>query len=138
LTARVTAIYLAPLSRAPGGVYDAPGATITREARSRERRTGDPLSVLSCTAWGFSCPVVCTPGGELLPRLFTLAAAASRETAGRFNFSVTLSVAIDLHRKRPRVLRGMLPCGVRTFLWRISRQRPSAILPMNVQAAAAV
>jgi hypothetical protein len=30
--------------------------------------------------------------------------------------SVTLSVAPDFHRKRPRFLRGMLPCGVRTFL----------------------
>src|SRR5881398_2824361 len=31
-------------------------------------------------------------------------------------FSVTLSVNPDFHRGRPRVLRGMLPYGVRTFL----------------------
>ena len=31
------------------------------------------LPVLSCTAWGLSCPGACTPGGGLLPRLFTLA-----------------------------------------------------------------
>src|SRR3979409_1449074 len=33
-------------------------------------------------------------------------------------FSVTLSVNPDLRRGCPRVLRGMLPYGVRTFLWR--------------------
>jgi len=31
-------------------------------------------------------------------------------------FSVTLSVARNFHREPPRVLHGMLPCGVRTFL----------------------
>ncbi len=40
------------------------------------RRTVSP--VLSCTAWGFSCPGTRAPGGGLLPRHFTLAAAASR------------------------------------------------------------
>jgi hypothetical protein len=32
-------------------------------------------------------------------------------------FSVTLSVAIPFRKSCPRVLRGMLPFGVRTFLW---------------------
>jgi hypothetical protein len=32
-------------------------------------------------------------------------------------FSVTLSVAVRFRNPRPRVLRGMLPFGVRTFLW---------------------
>jgi hypothetical protein len=36
-------------------------------------RTGCPPSVLSCTAWGFSCRANCSARGELLPRLFTLA-----------------------------------------------------------------
>src|SRR4051812_10155534 len=40
-------------------------------------------------------------------------------------FSVTLSVNPDLRRDRPRVLRGMLPYGVRTFLWRIPQMRNS-------------
>jgi len=36
---------------------------------------GGPIpSVLSCTAWGFSCPLAYARGGGLLPRLFTLAA----------------------------------------------------------------
>src|SRR5436190_23306299 len=38
-------------------------------------RTGCPTSVLSCTAWGFSCLANCSASGELLPRLFTLTCA---------------------------------------------------------------
>jgi hypothetical protein len=36
-------------------------------------------------------------------------------------FSVTLSVAVPFREPRPRFLRGMLPFGVRTFLWPASR-----------------
>ena len=39
----------------------------------RIQRTGCPPSVLSCTAWGFSCLGACASSGELLPRLFTFA-----------------------------------------------------------------
>src|SRR5437762_13714626 len=39
----------------------------------RINRAGCPSSVLSCTAWGFSCLANCSASGELLPRLFTLA-----------------------------------------------------------------
>src|SRR3954454_20321263 len=45
-------------------------------------RTGYPPSVLSCTAWGFSCRAYYSARGELLPRLFTL--ACSRQEAGSF------------------------------------------------------
>jgi len=77
-------------------------------------RAGDPcLPVLSCTTWGFSCPRACARGGGLLPRLFTLAAGL-RRVGGMF--SVTLSVEAGFRRLLPRVLRGMLPFGVRTFL----------------------
>jgi hypothetical protein len=34
---------------------------------------------------------------------------------------VTLSVNARFHERCPRILRGMLPYGVRTFLQRISR-----------------
>jgi len=67
--------------------------------------------VMSCTSWGFSCPAAYAPGGELLPRRFTL----TRLAPGGL-FSVTLSVTVHFHGRCPRVLRGMLPCGVRTFL----------------------
>jgi hypothetical protein len=43
-------------------------------------------------------------------------------------FSVTLSVVPGLGRERPRVLRGMLPCGVRTFLPASAWQRRRAIV----------
>src|SRR5439155_17176512 len=41
----------------------------------RIKRVGCPPSVLSCTAWGFSCLANYFASGELLPRLFTLACA---------------------------------------------------------------
>ena len=101
-------------------------------------RAGCPSSVLSCTAWGFSCLANCSTSGELLPRLFTL--ACSRREAVSFPyscscqrtggiFSVTLSVKSRFRECCPRILRGMLPYGVRTFLQRAARahQRSSAI-----------
>src|SRR5207253_3712654 len=51
-------------------------ATVQRDATIPEdQRTGCPTSVLSCTAWGFSCLANCFASGELLPRLFTLTCA---------------------------------------------------------------
>jgi hypothetical protein len=110
--------------------------------RSRDRdatipevkRAGCPPSVLSCTAWGFSCLANCFVSGELLPRLFTL--TCSRREAVSFPysrscqrtggvFSVTLSVTEVFQPRRPRILRGMLPYGVRTFLQRIPPTRDS-------------
>jgi hypothetical protein len=101
-------------------------------------RAGCPSSVLSCTAWGFSCLANCFASGELLPRLFTLAclrngrlsaSPTSQRTGGVF--SVTLSVNIRFPEYCPRILRGMLPYGVRTFLQqsrqRATHQRSSAI-----------
>src|SRR5439155_12391075 len=82
----------------------------------RIKRTGCPPSVLSCTTWGFSCLANYSTSGELLPRLFNLTVHFSQRTGGVF--SVTLSVAAILRLRRPRLLRGVLPYGVRTFLWR--------------------
>src|SRR5437762_6807987 len=67
-----------------------------------DQRAGCPPSVLSCTAWGFSCLANCSASGELLPRLFTLACAFSQRTGGIF--SVTLSV-----NTRPAAAGRMLP-----------------------------
>src|ERR1700726_5114867 len=47
----------------------------------------------------------------------TLPALRCQRTGGVF--SVTLSVNARLRERRPRILRGMLPYGVRTFLQRI-------------------
>ena len=49
-----------------------------------DQRTGGPPSVLSCTAWGFSCLANYSASGELLPRLFTLACASFKEPAVSF------------------------------------------------------
>src|ERR1051326_3070259 len=96
-------------------------------------RTGCPSSVLSCTAWGFSCRANCSARGELLPRLFTLADSNGKQVASPTVFcqrtggvfSVTLSVSAIFQLRRPRILRGMLPYGVRTFLQRIPPTRDS-------------
>jgi len=92
------------------------GATNTRGyptafAAVRPRRAVS--SVLSCTAWGLSCLLPYSRSGELLPRLFTL---ARRIAPHGGMFSVTLSVTGALRPQPPRLTRGMLPCGVRTFL----------------------
>src|SRR5438270_10909580 len=52
--------------------------------------------------------------------LSTLPVLRCQRTGGVF--SVTLSVNPDLGRGRPRVFRGMLPYGVRTFLSRALRR----------------
>src|SRR6266705_2619568 len=56
------------------------GATIPEDFY----RAGCPSSVLSCTAWGFSCLANYFASGELLPRLFTLACAFFKEPAVSF------------------------------------------------------
>ena len=107
-------IYLAAIARNARPAFAGHDATIPED-----RRTGCPPSVLSCTAWGFSCLADCSASGELLPRLFNLACLRCQRTGGVF--SVTLSVSARLGERRPRVLRGMPPYGVRTFLSELLR-----------------
>ena len=70
-------IYLAPLARdARDRWLDShrpplQGRVMRRYPRIE--RTGCPSSVLSCTAWGFSCLAHYCASGELLPRLFNFA-----------------------------------------------------------------
>jgi hypothetical protein len=64
-------IYLDPFAGIARGACALRGATIPED-----QRTGGPPSVLSCTAWGFSCLTDCSASGELLPRLFTLTCAS--------------------------------------------------------------
>lgn len=57
------------------------GATNTRTYSMTEVTKPDRLPVrpvLSCTAWGLSCPLGCPRGGELLPRHFTLTYSVQR------------------------------------------------------------
>lgn len=68
------------------------------------------LPIWSCSGWGLPCPSCHHEGGELLPRLFTLACQAGGL------FSVALSAGHPAF-----ALRTTLPCRVRTFL---SGRRP--------------
>lgn len=83
------------LSHGPLGTATSPperGATNTRVypatgAAGPDRRPVHP--VLSCTAWGFSCPLGHPRGGELLPRHFTLTLLRSASFEGRYLFCDT-------------------------------------------------
>ena len=70
-------IYLIPLAR---NARLEPRSAIAGSRRDatipEDQRTGCPPSVLSCTAWGFSCLANYSASGELLPRLFTLTCAS--------------------------------------------------------------
>lgn len=68
-------------------------------------------SVLSCTAWGLSCLLPCGRSGELLPRLFTLAAQIAPHGG---IFSATLSVTGGLRRQPPplRAARCLMVSGL--------------------------
>ena len=82
------------------------------------RGTGRPgLPIWSCSQWGLPCPLDHSRGGGLLPHLFTL----TRRT-GRFVFCGT-GRRRRLEAPSPACippsgsgLRGIVPCGVRTFL----------------------
>ena len=64
-------IYLSRISPRSRRIFIRHGATIPEDFY----RAGCPSSVLSCTAWGFSCLANHFASGELLPRLFTLTRA---------------------------------------------------------------
>jgi hypothetical protein len=91
----------------------------------RIKRAGCPSSVLSCTAWGFSCLANYSASGELLPRLFTLARALLPKNRRCF-FCDTLRHR-NFQLRCPRVLRGMPPYGVRTFLQQAASGSPAII-----------
>ena len=67
-------------------------------------RAGCPSSVLSCTAWGFSCLANYFASGELLPRLFTLTCPKERTVVLSKN---RRCLFCDTFRQRP--LSRMLP-----------------------------
>src|ERR1700704_5738353 len=92
-------IYLTRISPNARRIFIRRDATIPED-----QRTGCPPSVLSCTAWGFSCLANYSASGELLPRLFNLTVYFFQRTGGVF--SVTLSVT-PLPRLRN--------CGARVF-----------------------
>ena len=61
-------------------------------------RAGYPSSVLSCTAWGFSCLANYSASGELLPHLFTLACLREEQL---FFSKNRRSLFCDTLRQRP-------------------------------------
>src|ERR1041385_844439 len=91
-------------------------AATERMMRRYPRIDGPAVLPLFCLA-----PHGVFPASRIAPRAVssylafsTLPALRCQRTGGVF--SVTLSVSARLGERRPRVLRGMLPYGVRTFL----------------------
>ena len=77
---------------------------------TRDQWAGRPIPYSPCTGLGLSCLFGCPPSGGLLLPLFTL---IPRSRDGLF--SATLSVAAGFPAT-PFFSKGILPCGVRTFL----------------------
>ena len=74
--------------------------------------------IWSCTRWGFPCRLTYARRGGLLPHLFTLTPAGAAAVCFLWHFPSTISFEIAA-RVYPGVvlgLRGIAPCGVRTFL----------------------
>jgi hypothetical protein len=126
-------IYLIPLTRDAREPFRRSETAATERVMRRYPRINGPAVLpLFCLA-----PHGVFRASRIAPRAVssylafsTLPALRCQRTGGVF--SVTLSVNLDLRRGCPRVLRGMLPYGVRTFLWSFlqkcgSHQRSSAI-----------
>src|ERR1035437_2704578 len=106
-----------------GSRYPKP-VSLSRNAEQAAPR----FPIWPCTRWGFPCRVACASRGALLPHLFTLATGLRR---WRFNFlwhfpSKSLpTFRLRVSQPNKPGLRGIAPCGVRTFLFRLA---PKAIL----------
>ena len=85
-------------------------------ARDAER-AAPRFPIWSCTGWGFPCRVACASRGGLLPHLFTLTPVAR---GGIFSVALSVGKSRDfvsrVYPGRMTGLRGIPPCGVRTFL----------------------
>jgi hypothetical protein len=85
------------------------------------KRAASSSPIWPCSRWGFPCLVDCSSSGGLLPRRFTLAAAHTASAAVCFlwhfpsaaPFVAAARVYLNPHGLE---LRGIAPCGVRTFL----------------------
>ena len=128
----VMIIYLPAIARRAREPLRRSETAATEHVMRRYPRISGPADLpLFCLA-----PHGVFPASQIAPRAVssylafsTLPVLRCQRTGGVF--SVTLSVDPGLGRARPRVLRGMLPYGVRTFLSRLPhcgmRQRSSAI-----------
>ena len=118
----------------------------SRKTGTGVERAAPGFPIWPCTRWGFPCLVDYSSSGGLLPHLFTLTRfqiswavrSPKNSGTGRYIFCGTLRRDASRHHL-PRVspphllmeLRGIAPCGVRTFLPRLALGaifRPSKII----------
>jgi hypothetical protein len=100
-------------------------AASTRDPACAVGRAAPGSPIWPCSRWGFPCPRDYSRSGGLLPRLFTLTPIRTLQRgAGRSVFCGTIrrcalrrpSRVYPSATLRPAGLRGIAPCGVRTFL----------------------
>ena len=126
-----TVICLTPrlaAGRGPCGLRPIPGGC--RRLRGVLGRRPDP----SCSVlhrMGFFVPPCLRSGRWAFTPPFHPCRPACAGVGGMF--SVTLSVDRDFGPGPPRILRGMLPCGVRTFLSRLALRRGESDRPPSVE-----
>src|SRR5947207_1984754 len=113
-------IYLIPLSR-DARLRPRSAIAATDVMRRYPRVDGPAVLPLFCLA-----PHGVFPASQITPRAVSSYLAFSTLPELRYQrtggvFSVTLSVTAILQLRRPRVFRGMLPYGVRTFLSELLR-----------------
>src|SRR6266702_2664113 len=128
-------IYLNPAPPRRGGTAREPRSAVidrrysNRDATIPEDRNGPAVLPLFClTPHGvFRASRITSRAVSSYLAFSPLPALCCQRTGGVF--SVTLSIAAILQVRRPRLLRGMLPYGVRTFLQqaKAAHQRSSAI-----------
>ncbi len=95
-------------------------------SKRKLKRAASWSPIWPCSRWGFPCPVDYSTGGGLLPRLFTLTFATEAAPAVCFLWhSPSESLSAVPPACIPDGLRGIAPCGVRTFLPQLA---PGAIL----------
>jgi hypothetical protein len=105
-------------------------ATDTRNlpAFADAERAAPRFPIWPCTRRGFPCRVACASRGALLPHLFTLAVELALKGGLIFCGTVRRNVSqrsARVYLLKFQKLRGVAPCGVRTFLPRLA---PEAIL----------
>jgi len=117
----------------------------TRSLSRNTERAAPGSPIWPCTRWGLPCLVACASSGGLLHHLFTLTTVAAvcdrRQFADAhraplpWRYILCGTFRRDASRRHlPRVssteskLRGIVPCGVRTFLPQLA---PEAILRLS-------
>ena len=133
----VSRILSAPASRRRESFVSAANTRNLPRKRGLER-AAPGFPIWPCTRWGFPCLRDHSRSGGLLPHLFTLTRASCEVTGGIFSVALSVERPFGISpacipRSRRR-LRGIAPCGVRTFLPRAASGTEAILRPSKITA----